>query len=380
MNDRARDLLASISREDLRRVASGAVGEPVTLSGEPKVSAIQAAHAEKRTIGVVKVAGEARLADGSQREWSSVAKLVDMREATDEWTRWTRPEIEEVVYAEGYFARDGSRFRPARCYLVSTVEDGIKVFWLEDLTGAGRHPFPVQELEQIARHLGEWTGRHLTPPDLKFGLPKDIYWTRVNLPVFQNTYELAATLDEAEFRPYYRDVPVATMHECRALLRAQNERASQHPHGLAFGDCQVGNLFLGDDETIAVDWTSLASDPVGADGGALIGSAFTWGKDVAEVARHERDLFETYLSGLVASGWRGNRDDVRRGYYCHFGHYLLTGIALLPVTVAHNVWPPGAMEKRFGVRTVEMADLVAPIIAMLPGYVEELRELADRPR
>jgi hypothetical protein len=377
MHDRCRQIIEGVAETEIARVAMGATGSPVTLSGKPLVTTLTASHAAKQTIGVVTVSGRAMQADGSARGWSSVAKLVDLQEQPDGWTQWTRPEIEETVYEEHYFAGAGSGFRPADCYGVSRTEDGVSIFWLEDLTEARRQPFAVAELAQMATHLGEWNGRYLTPPTLKFGLPTDIFDIRVNLPVFLKTYALSKEVDPAVFAPYYRDVPIEALHEFRALVRAQNERTKQHPHGLAFGDCQLGNLFAADGNTIAVDWTSLASEPVGADGGAMIGSAFTWGTGVAEVARHEGDLFEAYLAGLKAGGWRGNRDDVRRGYFCQFGHYLATGIGLMPVLMAHEIWPRADMEKRLGVPGDEIGDLLAPIVAMLPRYVEELRALAD---
>ena len=56
----------------------------------------------------------------------------------------------------------------------------------------------------------------------------------------------------------------------------------------------------------------------------MIGSAITRGRDFASVARHERALFDSYLDGLTASGWIGDRDDVRRAYFVHYGYYLLT--------------------------------------------------------
>jgi hypothetical protein len=377
LGDRCRQIIEGVAEAEISSVAAGATGLPVTLVGKPSVTALTAVHAARQTIGVVKVLGRARSSDGLEHDWSSVAKLVDLREEPEGWTQWTRPEIEETVYEEHYFSGVGSRFRPANCYGVTRTPDGASIFWLEDLTEARRQPFSVDELAQMATHLGEWNGRYLAPPTLKFGLPSDIFDIRVNLPVFLKTYALSKEIDPAVFAPYYRDVPLETLHEFRTLVREQNERTKLHPHGLAFGDCQLGNLFARDGDTIAVDWTSLASEPVGADGGAMIGSAFTWGTGVAEVARHEDELFEAYLAGLKAGGWRGTRDDVRRGYFCQFGHYLATGIGLMPVLMAYEIWPRADMEKRLGVPADEIADLLAPIVAMLPRYVEELRALAD---
>jgi hypothetical protein len=377
MHEQFSNLIAAVPQSAIKQVATGVIGTPTLSSDVRSVSVLTDSHAARETIAVLKITGTALVASAETRSWSTVAKLVDLSQEPDGWTRWTRPEIEEVVYRERYFSEDLARFRPATCYLVSELADGVKIFWLEDLTDIRHQPFSVSELGQMASHLGEWSGTHLSPPPLKFDLPIDIFATRGNLPASVKAYELSKTLEPDAFRPYYRDVPVEVLHELRSLLREQNERAKGHPHGLAFGDCQVGNLFLGDGETVAVDWTSLASDPVGADGGAMIGSAFTWGPGVAEIAENERYLFSEYMTGLKAGGWRGNEGDLRRGYFCQFGHYLLTGIALMPVLVDRNVWPRADLEKRFGVAWQDLADLVAPITALLPSYVAELRALAE---
>ena len=64
--------------------------------------------------------------------------------------------------------------------------------------------------------------------------------------------------------------------------------------------------------------------------GSMLGRA-----GVVQVARNERVLFDCYVEGLLLSGWRGSRDDVRRGYFCQFGHYLVTTVGLMPVVLAN---------------------------------------------
>lgn len=83
MDDRCRVHIGGVAPAELERVAAGAIGSPVSLAGEVFVDTLKASHAAKQTIGVVKVSGMARLADGSERNWSSVAKLVDLREQPD---------------------------------------------------------------------------------------------------------------------------------------------------------------------------------------------------------------------------------------------------------------------------------------------------------
>ena len=347
------------------------------MIGEPVITAVSGHIADPRTLGVVKVSGMAETGNGGPTPWSAVAKVVDLAGTTIADAQWTRPEIEETVYEEGYFADDGQRFRPARCHLVSRPESTIRVFWLEDLTGAEHAPFGVEQLSEMARHLGEWSGAHRDIPDLKFALPRDLYLTRWAQPGLESRYARLRTLDPVVLRKSYRDVSLDVHSELRARLIAQNERTKTHPHGVAFGDCHVGNLFHLPGETIAVDWATVADDPIGADGGSMIGSMLGRA-GLVDVIRNERALFDCYFEGLRATDWKGERDDVRRGYFCQFGHYLVSTVGLMPVAVEHGDWPQAIMEARLEASWDEIQDMLSQVIATYPAYLAEVTELAER--
>jgi hypothetical protein len=197
------------------------------------------------------------------------------------------------------------------------------------------------------------------------------------MPAYQARYQRLRALDPAVIRRWFTSGSADTLVELRALLVAQNERTKTLPHCLAFGDCQVGNLFHRPNETIAVDWATLAIDPIGADAGSMIGSMLGRA-GLLEVARNERALFDCYVEGLTASGWHGNRDDVRRGYFCHYGHYLATTVGLMPVVHTYDEWPRDEMEYRLGADWDSFPELYEPVYAMYPDYIEELQALAAR--
>ena len=377
MDDRLHAVLARIGRDELDTVAAGVLGAKATVTGQPVRAAVSSHPNDPRTLGVVKVSGMAEIGNAGPAPWSAVAKVVDLAGSTIADAQWTRPEIEEIVYEEGYFAGDGHRFRPARCHLVSRPEGTIRVFWLEDLTTAEHAPFGVEQLSEMARHLGESSGAHRDIPDLKFELPRDVYLTRWAQPAIESRCARLRTLDPVVLRKSYRDVSLDVHSELRARLIAQNGRTKTHPHGLAFGDCQVGNLFHIPGETIAVDWATLAHDPIGADGGSMIGSML-FRAGLLEVIRNERALFDCYLEGLRATGWQGERDDIRRGYFCQFGHYLVSSIGQMPVAVEQGEWPVAAVEARFEASWDEIQDLIAQVISTYPAYLAEVTELAER--
>jgi hypothetical protein len=379
MDERLEHILGLVTSTDLDRVAAGATGiAGASCETRPVYEVLNTTRADLRTLGIVKVTGKARRTDGTAGpDWSAVAKVVDLAERLIGDVFWTRPEIEEVVYEKQYFVNEGHRFRPAHCYGVSHPSETVRIFWIEDLTGAEHAPFSVDQLAEMARHLGEWSGFHQDLPALAFPVPRDLFAVRWGQDALRARYRRFVELEPEAVALVYRDVPRDALIQLRGLLTAQNERTVALPHCLAFGDCQVGNLFHRPNETIAVDWASLAYDPIGADAGSMIGSAL--GRvGLLTIARNERALFGCYVDGLRASGWRGNVDDVRRAYFCQYGHYLASTLGLMPVIFAFDEWPRAEIELRMRARWEEVPDLIAPVIAMYPAYIAELQALAAR--
>ena len=174
----------------------------------------------------------------------------------------------------------------------------------------------------------------------------------------------------------FRDVPFEAFDELLLLAERLNSKTAGQPTSLCFGDCNVGNLFAGTGETVAVDWASLTLDPVGVDAGCMIGSAISWGPQCAAVAREERGLFDTYFGALSAAGLRAAAADVRRSYFGHYAYYVCF-CAAMPALLIDQVFPVPLLEQRFGAPADEIPDLVAGVIAKIPSYVEEMRRLAD---
>ena len=165
------------------------------------------------------------------------------------------------------------------------------------------------------------------------------------------------------------------MTEYAELFSRIGETGAALPHALSFGDCHSRNLFPVGDETVGIDWGAVGMYPIGADIGRMIGSPLSYGvKEANLVVHNERVIFDSYIDGLVSSGWGGIIDEVRIGFFCQFSMYL-GSIGMFPVTIdsyrSRSEW----IEGRFGVPIDELASQLAPIIALIPGYVEELKEL-----
>lgn len=373
MDERVQRLLTEVPDNVLRRVAAGALGLPAAaLDGGPSFAEIRRPHAEERTIAIVRVTGRA-----AGHAWSSVIKVLDLSiPAPEHVAGLTRPEYEELVYERGYFQTDGLKFRPARCHAVTRPEGEIKLLWLEDLTEARSAPFTLDEVARMARDLGEWNGYHLTDaPDFGFPIGRDGYRARVSgWNHAARLQELAENADHAFVRAAYPGGSIDPARRLLAVLERLVERVAAMPHALAFGDCAVGNVFWRPTETVAIDWASLTVDPVGVDGGCLVGSCLSWGPDFMKAVRAERDLSESYVAGLRAGGWSGEASDLRRAALAQIGGYLMVTAILPGMIITQPKWI-GFVESRFGLPKEEVCERLADLIGALPGYADEMDTL-----
>lgn len=377
MDERLTAIFAAISGRELATVAAGVLGVDQVRLGTVAFDEISKPHADPRTIGIVRVSGTAAV-NGEQRAWSSVTKLIDI---TVENTLGTPvdPRNEVLIYERGLFRAAGSRgMRPAHCYHISRPRDGLTILWLEDLTGAENPPFSIAALAEMAGHLGEWNARIAAdPPELDFAIGNDFHIKSAGGFDFAARLKTLADLgDEPIVREMYAKQSLQVASDYVSAYLDLIERSKTFPHVLSLADCPVSNFFRLPGETIAIDLAGLGSEPVGADGGRFIGSALTWGRQFADVALRERELFEHYLTGLRSGGSTESRDMLRSGYLCELGFYLCTS-ALLPTILANTkaTLTREYFEKRLDMPIEAMGSALARVIDLLPSYVEEVHSL-----
>lgn len=373
------DRLAAIARnldaDAVNAAASGVLGFPVSFAEPPSVAPLSVHHYDSRTIGMLHVSGQASDARGQFAPWSCVIKIIDLHQPPRANT-FVDAASEILVYRSRLFADDETMFRPARCYLVSQGQAGTTLLWLEDLTGLQKPPFTLEELAGMSAHLGAWNARHaLVPPALPFEAGTNAFllrWSRA--PAVRQVGRLRALHEHRYVRDAFRDVPLEALEEFLLLVERLNAMTSRLKPSLAFGDCNVGNLFSGDGETVAVDWASLTGDPLGVDAGCMVGSAISWGREGGAVARNERELFDTYVEALSTSGLDPQPADIRKAYYGQYGYYVCM-CATMPALLVDEVFPIHLVEKRFGAPAGEIPALVAGVVDQLPTYIKELRLL-----
>lgn len=377
MDERLEAILGAVSGDTLAKVAAGAMGVSAAQPGPVRFEEILKPHADSRTIGIVRVSGTAVTDDGLGRPWSAVTKIID-KAVPPHWKDAVDPDVEVQVYERGLFTDTGAGLRPARCYHISRPSEAQRVLWLEDLTDAGGPPFSIEQLHQMARHIGQWNAATAAaPPDVGFPIGGDFQvrsWVGWSYP------ERAAELIEMEADPMVRAMYARQSPRLAGQLTAAFgqivERTKVLPHGVGLADCPVSNFFHRPGETIAIDWAGLGNEPIGGDGGRFVGSALTWGRRFVDVAEHERELFESYATGASEAGYAGSPKDLRIAYLSQLGFYL-NNTAILPTVVSgrQRVLSRDFFEKRFDMPLEAFGEAASRLIDMLPSYISETQEL-----
>jgi len=380
MHDKVQHLLANISADTLETVVRGAVDDPLAVPVEkPVFTEITTSHNDARTIGIVKTSGRASVSD-RQVPWSSVLKIVDPNAEYDRQNSSASSlEIERNIYELGLFNDSEVPFRAARCYVSETHEGDIRTLWLEDLSDQPQPPWDLKHFVETAGNLGQFNAHF---GEYRSQLPFDIgeaeYIRRwASQPFEHQAAELGESQHSELVRAAYPETPIESAMELATLSRRLFDTAPTVPHSLAFGDCHSRNLFPTKSGTVGIDWTGVSFSPTGSDIGVLIGSAMSFTvQEAVMVANSENDIYEAYISGLRAEGWNGDLKGIRTGFFAQFLGYLLA-LSLVPVTLESRRPRKEFLERRFGVPFDEIPAYLAPIISLIPKYVDELNTLLD---
>jgi hypothetical protein len=386
MNEQVEKILADVGVDALTMIAREMIGDDsATLVGDLAFADIDTPHNDDRTIGIVKVSGSAvSVRHGSHHTWSSVVKIIDQSVPTNDAANWAFPENEAKVYELGLLVDDGMRLRPAKCYLAQQNNDGLHIHWLEDLSGAPQPPWNLEQFVSTANHLGQFNGYHsVNKTELPIEVSQDAYFLRASAIKWRSDYSELMELppDDPILRRVFRDTSLEPGLEYTIAFGRALEVAKSLPHGLSFGDSHPRNLFPFGSETVGIDWASLTRDPIGCDIGVLIGSPLSFTEaEVQLSARNEQEIYESYIDGLKSSGWTGNLDHVRLGFFMQFSFYVLLTpsfplkIEQMKKNDVRRAWA----EKRFGIPFAEFPELKAQVVELIPKYNEELKLLLQR--
>jgi hypothetical protein len=376
MNEQIEKLLAGVSSTTFETVARGVLGDDsATLNSTPVFEEITTSHADLRTIGIVKVSGIAtgQGPERNEQAWSTVVKISDPRKEA----RRANLDNEAQIYRLGLFNGDEVPFRAAKCYFIGSHEDELSTLWLEDLSNAPQPPWTVEQFSVAANHIGQFNGHNL---ERNTKLPMDIlldsYITRLERHDRGSIAEEFVQKRDTEIvKAAYAESSIESTIRFFGLVEQLEEAGRNLPHSLAFGDAHSRNLFPVGDETVGIDWGTVGMEPVGSDIGVLLGSPLSYGiQEASLMMQNERAMYDSYVIGLRSRGWDGNDDELRLGFFCQFAFYISL-IGGLPIVISKLADRKEFIEKRIGVPFDDVPSHLAPVLAVIPKYVEELEAL-----
>ena len=372
-------MLDSIPAETFVEVAQGIIGDSVFSVPESTTwESVGAIHADLRTVAVVRYSSTAETQNGTRR-WSSVVKVVDADLDPGRHARSDRPESEIQIYQNGYLNHNTIPFRPAKCYKIGNPLDNVKMIWLEDLTSAVQPPWELDDYLKVANHLGSFNGYFaMNPPDLEFEVPVDNYLVKRDINgLHSGVAQLMDYRESDEVQCAYAEVPIEAAQDFVEAFVRLRENVGEFKHYIAFGDSHARNIFPLEHETVGIDWANVSFEPIGYDVGLLIGSALTQHLEDSEmVAANERLIFDSYVEGFRSGGWHGNVDEIRLATLVLIGSYL-SSMTILPGDLASGDLKErrSGYEARHGVPFEQIPEKIKPVIAMLPGVIDEIDEL-----
>lgn len=321
--------VAALDATALAPLARAALGAPAVRVVGWRTERI-GRGAPRATGGVFRLRGTGDV-DGVERPWSLILKLVSSG-AHGRWTAgdetnprslsyWPR---EPLAFASGLLADLPGIAAPA-CYRVEERPDGYRL-WLQDVPEAGPARWPLARFATAARHLGLFNGAYAAGrpvPDHPWLSGGYVPWFRglqASPRPVPAELEDPATWQQPAVRRLFpeplADRARAVVAQRGPLIDALEALPTTFCHNDAFRRNLIGATDAGGNErTVAVDWEYVGLGPLGVEPALLTGASLQFGEfDPARRRELDQAVFEGYLDGLRAAGWRGDPAPVRLAY------------------------------------------------------------------
>jgi len=277
------------------------------------------------TSGVYRVAGTGRDQD-REVEWSGVLKVlchapVGKAPAGSSQAHVLYWKREALVYQSDLLDDLPGGVRGPRCYRIVEHADSSVWLWLEDVKEIYGPRWPLEQYARAAQSLGQMNGAYLAgrplpsyPWLVRTGSPRGLLdhygwmWKIVHDPSTWQHPRLCAAFP----------LPIASrllrLWEDHDALLDVLERLPQ-----IFGhlDAWRRNLFAAPErdrhhQLIAIDWAIPGLGTIATDIGDLFAASFSlFGVEPCDPRALDTVIFQSYLEGLSAAGWRGDRSMVR---------------------------------------------------------------------
>lgn len=346
------------------------------------------------TAGVYRVAGTAWERD-REVAWSLILKVlargpeglapnerVPASKRLDHVLYWKR---EALVYQSRLLDDLPGGVTGPRCYRVMERPDRSVWLWLEEVRDQYGPRWPLEQYARAAACLGRMNGAYLAgqpPPTypwlVRTGSPRGLLehfgemWAMVDVP---------RTWDHPLVRAAF-PVPIASR-----LRRLWGDRSvlldifEGLPQTFCHLDAWRRNLFApppgdGQDRLIAIDWAFPGMGTVATDIGDLFAASYGFfGVEPCDPRTLDTVIFDSYLEGLEAAGWRGERRMVRIAFGILAS--LKYGCVLHWLAQTVDEGRHAAWQRRTGHPLDECVQNQAALIDYLLELADEARQLID---
>lgn len=277
------------------------------------------------TRGVYRLAGTG-WNQGREMEWSLILKVLSQTpegrargSSEQEHVLYWKREV--LVYQSDLLDDLPGGLRGPHCYSIMEQPDESVWLWLEEVKELYGPRWPLEQYALAARSLGQLNGAYLADRPLpaypwlvRTGSPRTLLelagwmWKRAYDPSTWLHPRIRATF------PLPIESRLLHLWEDRYVLLDVLERL---PQTFCHLDAWRGNLFAtppedGAHQLIAIDWAYPGLGTIATDIGDLMAPSFSLFKvEPCNPRTLDTVIFEGYLEGLSAAGWRGDRTAVR---------------------------------------------------------------------
>ncbi len=228
---------------------------------------------------------------------------------------WKR---EVLIYRSGIL-EELPGIRAPRCFGVDEL-DGTAFLWLEDVRDSAGSGWTPAHYRMAAGRLGEFNGAYLVGRDVPTAPLLSRGWLRTLVTGFGPAVNRLPLLrGHPMVRRCWPDGFVDRVLRLYEERDAFLEALDRLPQTFCHLDAFPRNLLIDDRAedggVIAVDWSFAGLGAVGTEIAPMVpASVWFFDAEPKEMVRLGEVLFDGYVDGLRAAGWRGDERLVRFGY------------------------------------------------------------------
>jgi hypothetical protein len=333
------------------------------------------------TTSVMRFTGSARDAN-STLPWSLILKIIRPDESGDDPASLRYWKREALAYQSGLLDRLPGKVCAPRCYEVMERPGQEVWLWLEEVEDEEKGKWSLDHYGNVARHVGEFNGifsENTTAFSHPWMTKQHLRsWVGPDAPILPP--EVLAHPLISSFMP---DEIYDWMQGVWAEHTTWLDFIERQPQTLAHHDVFRRNAFArrdhqGDWQTILIDWAFVGSATLGEEIAPLVAGSLNFLEfDSAQTHALDQTVFEGYLEGLRATGWRGDPRLVRFAYAVSSVLKFSVGVSGVAFMVADEHQQP-ILEQIFGHPVEELVEVWGNTLRFLRELAHEARELASQ--